>query len=80
MSIKKEFCKKRLAQNMKALRESKNLTMLDLANEFDLHKTAVSRWEKGEVLPRVDLLYIFCQYFNVTLDDLVHAKFLNPKH
>lgn len=61
----------RLAENLRTLRQSKNLTQAALAEVFDLNRTTVSAWEDGRAEPRVALLLQLASYFEVSLDALI---------
>lgn len=60
----------RLAENIRLLRQQKNLTQAALAEVFELNRTTVSAWEDGRAEPRVALLLALASYFEVTLDVL----------
>jgi transcriptional regulator with XRE-family HTH domain len=60
-----------LAANIKYLRTEKGLKQSDLANTLGKTSAAISDYEKGKVLPPLDVIYRICQYFKVGIDDLV---------
>jgi transcriptional regulator with XRE-family HTH domain len=63
----------RLAENIRLLRQQKNLTQAALAEVFDLNRTTVSAWEDGRAEPRVALLLALASYFEITLDVLIFS-------
>lgn len=60
-----------IAENLAQLRKSKGLTQAELAAKFNYSDKAVSRWERGDTLPEIDVLAELCNFYGITLDDLV---------
>ena len=60
-----------IAANLIQLRKSKGLTQAELAAKFNYSDKAVSRWERGDTLPEIDVLAELCSFYGITLDDLV---------
>ncbi len=60
-----------LGENIKRLRESKELTMKEFAEKLGVNRTTVSAWESGRVAPNNDMLIKICSVlscdFNVLL-------------
>lgn len=78
--------KKIIAKNLTELRKSKKYTQQDIGDMVQYSDKAVSKWEKGESLPDIDVLYQLCNIYGVTLDYLTHEgstedkkDFLIPK-
>ena len=67
-----ESLKKTVGENLANLRKEKKLTQLELAEKFNYSDKAVSKWETGETLPELDVLYQLCEFYGVTLDYLTH--------
>lgn len=61
----------KLGENIKKLRQEKDLTQEQLADIFGVSPQAVSRWENGATYPDITLLPMIANYFEVTLDDLM---------
>lgn len=61
-----------IAINLVTLRKSKGLTQAELAERFNYSDKAISRWERGDTLPGIDVLAELCTFYGITLDDLVH--------
>ena len=61
-----------IGKNLLKLRKNMKLTQLELAEKFNYSDKSISKWEKGESLPSVEILYELAQFYNVTLDDLVN--------
>ena len=64
--------KQLIAQNLVELRKSRKYTQQDIANMVQYSDKAVSKWEKGESLPDIEVLYQICNIYGVTLDYLTH--------
>jgi len=60
-----------IAANLSALRKSRSMTQAELAEKFHYSDKAVSRWERGDTLPEIDVLYELCNFYGITLDELV---------
>lgn len=69
-----------ISNNIIALRKQNNMTQLDLAKKVNFSDKAVSRWEKGEVLPDVETLYLLAEIFNVSISQIIESQEnLKPK-
>ncbi len=60
-----------VARNLTACRKAAGLTQLQLAEKLNYSDKAVSKWERGESLPDVAVLYALGKLYGVTLDYLV---------
>lgn len=60
-----------VAKNLSALRREKGLTQAELAEKMNYSDKAVSRWENGDALPDLNKLYELCEFYGITLNDLV---------
>lgn len=67
-----ETLKKTVGENLANLRKEKKLTQLELAEMFNYSDKAVSKWETGETLPELEVIYQLCEFYGVTLDYLTH--------
>ena len=67
-----EELRKIIGNNLSELRKRKGLTQLELAEKFNYTDRAVSKWENGDTLPDVEVLYQLCEFYGVTLDYLTH--------
>ncbi len=61
-----------LPEKLLALRKGKNLTQLDVAEELDVSRQAVSRWESGAVVPGTDKLKALSDLYGVSIDFLLN--------
>ena len=62
--------KERLAQ----LRKDHGLSQNDLAEELNVSRQAISRWEQGTAVPSSDNLIYLSRLYGITLDELVYGK------
>ncbi len=62
-----------IGENLAELRKEKKLTQLELAEHFNYSDKTVSKWEKGDILPDIETLYMLCEFYGVTLDYLTHV-------
>ena len=81
-----ENLKEIIPENIINYRKANNLTQLELAKKINFSDKAVSRWEKGEVLPDVETLQKLSEIFNIPLSSLLEKhdsfekqKFSKPK-
>ena len=60
-----------IAKNLSDLRKKNKLTQLEVAEKLNYSDKAVSKWEKGESLPGVEVLYKLSKLYGVSLDFIV---------
>lgn len=60
-----------ISKNLAMLRKEKGLTQVDLAQMLNYSDKAVSRWEHGDTLPDVNVLCELCDFYGITLNDLI---------
>ena len=53
------------------LRKAKNLSQEDVANELDVSRQTVSKWETNQSTPDFDKIVPICKYFGITADELL---------
>lgn len=70
---------KRLADNLKHLREAKNVSQEKMAQALNVSYQAVSKWETGKSLPDITLLPLISRYFGITIDELLMAEQLDEQ-
>lgn len=59
-----------IAKNLSDLRKQNKLTQLEVAEKLNYSDKAVSKWEKGESLPGIEVLYRLSRLYGVSLDYL----------
>lgn len=60
-----------LAEKLTLLRKQKGLTQMDLAERLKVSRQAISRWEVGVTVPRIDILIVLSDLYGTTVDYLV---------
>lgn len=60
-----------VAKNIAALRQSREMTQMELADKLNYSDKAISKWERGESLPDIAVLIKVADLFEVSLDYLV---------
>jgi transcriptional regulator with XRE-family HTH domain len=74
-----------VSTNLIKLRKKNNLTQVDLSNKINYSDNAISRWEKGEVLPSLEILQTLSLIYDVQLSYFIEeheeeqAKIYNSK-
>lgn len=64
-----------VAQNLTTLRKERGLTQLELAEKFNYSDKAICRWEHADTLPDINVLYALCDFYGITMNDLVDPDF-----
>lgn len=64
--------KKMISMNLKHLRKRANFTQEELAEQLNVSRQAVAKWEKGETVPDISSCIAMAKLYNVTLDNLVN--------
>ena len=63
-----------IAKNICEYRKQLGLTQAQLGEKLNFTDKSVSKWEKGEYLPEISVLYKMCELFGVTLNDLTKEQ------
>ena len=61
------------------MRESHNMTQKEFAKILDVSDKAVSKWENGQAIPRMDTLEKIAQTFDTSVEDIIAASRENIK-
>jgi len=72
-----------IGDNIRSLRNSRNYTLEELSNELNskypntlnFNKGKISKWENNKEEPKLSSVRILADFFEVTVDDLVHGKY-----
>ena len=56
------------------LRKEKNISQEDLANELDVSRQTISKWETNQSMPDFDKIVPLCNYFGITTDELLTGR------
>ena len=71
--------KSMVSQNLAALRKQKGITQAELAERLNYSDKAISRWEKGDTLPDLNVLYEICEFYGITMNDLTSEECTAPQ-
>lgn len=63
-----------VAKNLASLRKAKGITQAELAERLNYSDKAVSRWEHGDTLPDINVLCELCDFYGITMNDLVNEN------
>lgn len=67
-----------LGKNIASLRKFKGMTQEKLAEQCNVSRQAVAKWETGESEPSIEKLVALSRVFNISIDTLVKAEKENP--
>lgn len=70
----KEDIIKKVGVRIREIRESKNLTIMELADKLDIEYNNMIRIEKGRTNPTLGTLYKICQALEIRLVDIVDVE------
>jgi transcriptional regulator with XRE-family HTH domain len=59
------------SENIKQLRKERDLTQEALADFLGISFQAVSKWERGESYPEIEMLPVIAAFFGITVDELL---------
>ena len=59
---------------LKKLRKQNKITQRDLAAALHISQTSVSKYERGESEPDLEMVIKMADYFGVTVDEFVRGK------
>ncbi len=65
-----EDINKIIGKNLLILRKNAKLTQMELAERFNYSDKTISKWESGESMPSIEILYELAKFYNTTLDAL----------
>lgn len=70
----REMNQQKIGVFLKELRNEKNLTQEQFAEQLNVSRRTVSRWETGRNLPDLDLLIEMSDYYSVDLLELLNGE------
>lgn len=59
------------SDNLQVLRKRNNMRQEQLAEQLEVSRQAVSKWESGQSYPEMEKLFIICDMFHCDMDSLV---------
>lgn len=62
------------AENLKCIREKKNLTQQGLADVLGISASAITMWEQKNRTPDIEMIVCIANFFEVSLDELILKK------
>lgn len=60
--------------NLKTLRKKQRMTQRELADALHISQTSVSKYERGESEPDIEMLINISDFFGITVDEFVRAR------
>jgi len=63
-----------IKDNIRRLRESRDLTQQELADVLGVNRATIAQWETGTSYPRMGTALQLCEYFAISLNDLADEK------
>lgn len=66
--------KMNFAQNLQSIRTRNGLTQEQLAEELDVTRQSVSKWESGASFPEMETLLKICERYQVSMDELLRGS------
>ncbi|MBO4342305.1 MAG: helix-turn-helix domain-containing protein [Clostridia bacterium] len=60
------------SDNIYRLRKANDLTQEELAEQLDVSRQAIAKWESGETVPDFEKCRLIAELFGVSLDDLAN--------
>lgn len=60
-----------VGENIKRLRNNKNLTQEEVSVQIGVTSQAISKWERGDGYPDIELLPVIANFFAVSVDELL---------
>ena len=67
------------SENLMRLRKQKGLSQEEFANEIDVSRQTVSKWELGVSTPEMEKLMQMSNFFGVSVDDLLNSDDITSK-
>lgn len=61
------------SENLQCLRKQRNITQEQLAEQLDVSRQSVSKWESGQSYPEMEKLLQICNMFHCNMDVLVQG-------
>ena len=61
-------------EKLTQLRKERRMSQEDLANNLNVSRQAVSKWESNNSYPETDKIIAICKLFNCSMDELIGLK------
>jgi len=74
IKMEKEDIIKKVGLKIRKIRESKNISIMELADKLDIEYNNMIRIEKGRTNPTLSTLYKICQALEIKLIDIMDIE------
>ena len=64
----------RIGEFLKELRKEKGITQEQLAEQFNVSRRSVSRWETGSNMPDITLLVELAEFYDVSISEIIDGE------
>ena len=64
----------KIGEFLRELRKEKGLTQEQLAEQFNVSRRSVSRWETGNNMPDLSMLITLAEYYEVDVKEIIDGK------
>ena len=72
--MSEEQYRKIFSKNLRYYMTLHNKTQMDIINDLNINKSAISTWVNGTRLPRMDKVDMLAKYFHINRSDLIEEK------
>jgi transcriptional regulator with XRE-family HTH domain len=62
------------AENLKKWRASKNISQEELSGKIGIHPVQLSRYERGQTTPSIDVVQKIAEALDISIDELVNGS------
>ena len=62
--------KQELGERLRRMRISRHMTQQDMGDVLGVSRNAVSQYESGKGEPSLEIMFIYCDYFHVDMNEL----------
>lgn len=71
--------KSKLGENLKRIRKEHNLSQEEFAEDLNVSRQAVSKWESNISYPEMDKILLICEKYNLNIDELFNQNYKEVK-
>lgn len=64
----------KIGKYLKNLRNNKNLTQQELAEILGVSPKTISKWECGDCIPEINMLYNISKFYDTTIDNILNGE------
>ncbi len=65
---------KGISDNLKRIRNEKGMSQDELSKKIEIHSVQLSRYERGQSVPSIDIVSKIANALEVSIDELVYGK------